>query len=150
MSKSRIRSRHKGDEARRDSVLKVRFTADEMKVVRAHAAALGMPMADFMRRSLLEGGADITLVGRVFPTPPRAVPAADPELVAALARIGCNVNQIARALNIAMKSSGSVDVLAVQAQLISIELALAQVLQAQIELGRSRQASLQVQRNRMG
>jgi hypothetical protein len=138
MPESRIRTRHKGSSPRRSSELKIRLTPDELNAVRARAAQAGQPMADFTRRRLLESGAEIVPVGRV--TKPAsdvdpAPPAADPALVRQVARIGNNLNQIARAIHRAALWGEPIDRLAIHLQLHGIEATLLQILPAQAGRG---------------
>ena len=84
---------------RRDKELTIRLTLEELESVRNIAAAGGMHMADLVRRRLLDSGASVQLTDS-RPTLSR-VPFStiDPALIRQLARIGSNLNQVARAVN---------------------------------------------------
>lgn len=90
----------------------VKATPDEQKQWQALAAAQGLTLADLIRQSL-----DARLVGR-DPVRRRAARRADPELLAALGRIGSNLNQIARWAN---TYKGKAEAVQVLAALVSIE-----------------------------
>jgi|GEM_PF-2046433 len=84
------------------TLINVRVTADTAASWRADAAAAGMGLSDLVRARMTRNGKPATLTGR--PTPRRgrgrgSVPTADPALIAQLAWIGNNVNQIARHVN---------------------------------------------------
>jgi hypothetical protein len=93
------------DEAeRRDAVLSVRVTAAERARIEARAAGLDAHLADFLRSAVLDR-----------PAPPRrrSAAAARGRLTAdelrELNRIGVNLNQIARALNVGTRDPISAD-----------------------------------------
>ena len=73
--------------ARRSEGVRVRLTPAELEQVRARAASLGLPVAEYMRR---------TALSRALPTP---IPAVNSELVKEFAHIGRNLNQLTRHLN---------------------------------------------------
>lgn len=101
----------------RSEGLKVRVTADEKRLVEARAKRAGLEVSDFLRRQL--GGAELSQArGRQL--------VADPKLVAQIARIGSNLNQIAAWLNrVGMQPSDQIQLLAV---LVSIEQQLSHAL----------------------
>lgn len=90
----------------------VKATPAEHTQWQALAAAQGLTLADLIRQSL-----DARLVGR-DPVRRRAARRADPELLAALGRIGSNLNQIARWAN---TYKGKAEAVQVLAALVSIE-----------------------------
>jgi len=99
---------------KRTRELTIRMTDDELAAVRAKAAARGVGMADLARK-LLADAEDI----EVRPTrrrrgvaPARGpAPTADPALVREVARIGNNVNQLARWANTRKSGVEAVEVL---------------------------------------
>lgn len=62
----------------------------------------------------------------------RPVPKVDPELIRAIARIGSNLNQIARWLNTAQRQGkvSAIDAIAVSSQLVSLDRGLVETLDA--------------------
>ncbi len=72
----------------------VKATPDEHKQWQALAAAQGLTLADLIRQSLAA-----STVGRTPRRRRMKAPEADPALLAALARAGNNLNQIARRIN---------------------------------------------------
>lgn len=78
--------------ARRDVRIATRWTAAEWNQVREHAEKLGTSRSDFVRRSTLRALAAARRRKQRGPRP-------DPALRRDLARVGSNLNQIARALN---------------------------------------------------
>lgn len=92
----------------------VKATPDEHAHWQAQAQARGQTLADLVRQSL-----DARLVGRTPRRRRRAAAAeADPALLAALARVGNNLNQIAKWANTYKDEAEAVQVLA---HLVSIE-----------------------------
>lgn len=91
----------------------VKATPDEHAHWQALAQARGQTLADLVRQSL-----DARPVGRPPRRRRRAVADADPALLAALARAGNNLNQIARWANTYKDEAEAVQVLA---HLVSIE-----------------------------
>ena len=87
---------------KRTRELTIRMTDDELAAVRAKAAARGVGMADLARK-LLADAEDIevrpTRRRRGVAPARRPAPTADPELVRQVARIGVNLNQLARRVN---------------------------------------------------
>lgn len=81
----------------------LRATAAEVAGWRARAAAEGLGLSDWMRVRLAEPGAAVAVTGRPSPTRalrrPPAGPAVDPAAVAAVVRVGTNLNQLARWAN---------------------------------------------------
>lgn len=73
----------------RSERLNLRLTQGERATLEAKAAAAGVPPSDYARRVALGGRLAIV-----------QTKAADPQLVLALNRIGVNLNQIARAINV--------------------------------------------------
>jgi len=101
--------------ARRNRELTIRVSSAELEQIRAVAQAQGLGMADLARRLLLEAGAaDVRPTGRRRQTAPRQRPApsAPPELVREIARVGNNLNQIARWCNHYKSAATAVQVLA--------------------------------------
>ena len=91
----------------------VKVTDDERAGWQAQAEAVGLTLADLIRQRLGEARP----VGR-DPIRRRAARRADPELLAALGRIGSNLNQIARWAN---TYKGKAEAVQVLAALVSIE-----------------------------
>lgn len=91
----------------------VKVTDDERAGWQAQAEAAGLTLADLIRQRLGEARP----VGR-DPVRRRAARRADPELLAALGRIGSNLNQIARWAN---TYKGKAEAVQVLAALVSIE-----------------------------
>ena len=78
---------------RLDQVITFRVYAQTRADWKAHARAAGLPLGDWIRQQVLADSDRRTLPKRKPP------PAADPALLAAIARFGNNLNQIARAVN---------------------------------------------------
>ncbi|WP_245433156.1 plasmid mobilization protein [Rhizobium anhuiense] len=97
-----------------------RCTASEKRALTARAERAGMPFATLMREAL----------GLTEARRRRPVPKVDPELVRAVARIGGNLNQIARWLNTAQAQGqvSAIDAITVAARLVAIERALSETL----------------------
>lgn len=76
-----------------DQIVKLRLTANEKAVWQALAAAEKMTLADFIRNKV-----GCVTVGRQ-PKKRRLARRVDPVLIASIARIGSNLNQLARWAN---------------------------------------------------
>ena len=100
-------------ERRDDAIPPVRLTGDERLHVERQAAAAGLALSDYCRRAIL---------GQTV-TPRRS--AADDRLLLEINRIGVNLNQIARAVN--MDKDLSEDFPAVMADLWAVLKDLARV-----------------------
>lgn len=105
-----------------DAVVVFRCTAEEKQALIERAAMSGLPFAALLREAL----------GLAETRRRRPVPKVDPELIRAIARIGSNLNQIARWLNTAQRQGNvsAIDAIAVSARLVSLDRALAEVLDA--------------------
>lgn len=99
-----------------------RCTVAEKAALVAKAQAAGVPNATLMREAL----------GLVDAKRRKPLPRADPKLILAVARVGGNLNQLSRWVNIATKSgrASSIDALKVAARLVVIERQLTEVLDA--------------------
>ena len=99
-----------------------RCTPSEKAALIAKAHAAGLPNATLMREAL-----GLTEARRRKP-----VPRVDPKLTFAIARVGGNLNQLARWINGAVKSgrASQIDTLKVATQLVAIERQMAQILAA--------------------
>ena len=97
-----------------------RCTVAEKAALVAKADAAGLPNATLMREAL----------GLVQARRRKPVPRVDPSLTLAVARIGGNLNQLARWINRAVKSgrASNIDTLKVSVQLVTIERQLAQII----------------------
>lgn len=104
-----------------NAVVVFRCTASEKHALTARAARAGLPFATLMREAL----------GLTEARRRRPVPKVDPELVRAVARIGGNLNQIARWLNTAQAQGqlSPIDAITVAARLVAIERALSDTLE---------------------
>ena len=104
-----------------NSVVVFRCTQAEKQALTARAARAGLPFAELMREAL----------GLTEARRRRPVPKVDPELVRAVARIGGNLNQIARWLNTATAQGqmSAIDAIEVAARLVTIERALSETLE---------------------
>ncbi|WP_225884169.1 MobC family plasmid mobilization relaxosome protein [Rhizobium phaseoli] len=104
-----------------NAVVVFRCTASEKQALTARAARVGLPFATLMREAL----------GLTEARRRRPVPKVDPELVRAVARIGGNLNQIARWLNAAQAQGqlSAIDAITVAARLVAIERALSETLE---------------------
>lgn len=100
--------------ARLDQMVTLRVSQQTRAEWQARARAAGLPLGDWLRTHISDQGGRRTLPRRRPPLP------ADPALLAALARIGNNLNQLARAAN-RQQWPATLDLLA---QLIRIERAL--------------------------
>lgn len=107
--------------ARRDKELSIRFTIDELESVRAVAAAAGLSMADFVRRRLLEVGANTQITDSRPVIRRSAGCASDPALVRQVAGISSNLNQIARAVNKQALQSQTIQVVELLVVLLAME-----------------------------
>lgn len=76
----------------RSQRLNLRLTASEGARVRQAAQATGVSTTDYARRAVL------TAVGAAVPSRPTAT-VIDPAAIAALSRVGANLNQLARRAN---------------------------------------------------
>ncbi|WP_371835027.1 plasmid mobilization relaxosome protein MobC [Ochrobactrum sp. C6C9] len=105
-----------------DAVVVFRCTAAEKQALIERAAMAGLPFATLLREAL----------GLAETRRRRPVPKVDPELIRAIARIGSNLNQIARWLNTAQRQGNvsAIDAMAVSARLISLDRGLAETLDA--------------------
>lgn len=121
---------------KRTHELTIRLAPDELASIKATAAKAGMSMADLARRRLLDAGADLLLAGTVSPASPgrRSYTPADPALLREIARIGNNLNQLARAFN--SRFSG-VDRVVALANLATIQSTLLSLLPPQGPKGRA-------------
>lgn len=104
-----------------NAVVVFRCTASEKQALTARAARAGLPFATLMREAL----------GLTEARRRRPVPKVDPELVRAVARIGGNLNQIARWLNAAQVQGqvSAIDAITVATRLVAIERALSETLE---------------------
>lgn len=104
-----------------NAVMVFRCTASEKQTLTARAARASLPFATLMREAL----------GLTEPRRRRPVPKVDPELVRAFARIGGNLNQVARWLNTAQAQGqvSAIDAITVAARLVAIERALEETLE---------------------
>ena len=104
-----------------NAVVVFRCSASEKQALTARAARAGLPFATLMREAL----------GLTEARRRRPVPKVDPELVRAVARIGGNLNQIARWLNTAQAQGQvpAIDAITVAARLVAIERALSETLE---------------------
>lgn len=121
---------------KRTHELTIRLAPDELASIKATAAKTGMSMADLARRRLLDAGANLTLAGTVSPVRPgrRSYTPADPALLREIARIGNNLNQLARAFN--SRFSG-IDRVAALANLAAMQSNLLSLLPQQGPQGRA-------------
>ncbi|MGU3398260.1 MobC family plasmid mobilization relaxosome protein [Brucellaceae bacterium D45D] len=105
-----------------DAVVVFRCTVAEKQALIERAAMAGLPFAALLREAL----------GLVETRRRRPVPKVDPELIRAIARIGSNLNQIARWLNTAQRQGNvsAIDAIALSARLVSLDRGLAQTLDA--------------------
>lgn len=122
--------RRSASAAKRTHELTIRLAPDELESVRAAAVVAGATMADLARRRLLDAGADLALAGVKKPTRRRSYPEADPALLREIARIGNNVNQIARWCNTHQAGIARVELLA---QLAALEKAFLSLLPRKAE-----------------
>jgi hypothetical protein len=100
----------------RTKELTIRMTEAELSEIRAKAKSHKVGMADLVRRLLAEAEhAEVKPTGRKRGLAPRQrpAPAADPKLVLEVARIGNNLNQLARWANTYKGGADAVEVLAV-------------------------------------
>ena len=99
----------------RQLVLRVRCTEDERADWLHKARAEERPLSDYARHVL-----------SAEPMRRRArPPKVDPVLLAAVARAGNNLNQIARALNVDRKAGRAIDLIAVRTLLMALDRQLA-------------------------
>ena len=98
--------------------LTIRLASDELERVRSLAKESGYSMSEFVRKLLLSKGVHLEGVGSSS-RPRKTSCATDPALLYHLARVGSNLNQIARRVNSVETGLGvQVEILY---QLISIE-----------------------------
>ncbi len=95
---------------RRTEVIQLRVTKDEKLQIFAHANG---NISDWLRTIALDP--DINPLRTIYKEFRQ-----DPALVREIARIGNNLNQVARYINSAKKSGSLVDLVAVQAQLVQM------------------------------
>lgn len=97
-----------------------RCTVAEKAALVAKADAAGLPNATLMREAL----------GLVQTRRRKPVPRVDPSLTLAVARVGGNLNQLSRWINVAVKSgrASNIDALKVSVRLVAIERQLAQII----------------------
>lgn len=105
-----------------DAVVVFRCTAAEKQALIERAALAGLPFAALLREAL----------GLAETRRRRPVPKVDPELIRAIARIGSNLNQIARWLNTAQRQGNvsAIDAIALSTRLVSLDRGLAETLVA--------------------
>jgi len=88
---------------KRTRELTIRVTDEELASIRLAAETSGLSMADLARRRLLEAGATVNESGitrrRAVAPKRRPLPVADPSLVREVARVGANLNQVAKWAN---------------------------------------------------
>ncbi len=104
--------RRSASAAKRTHELTIRLAPDELDSVRAAAKVAGVSMADLARRRLLDAGADLAMAGTKQPPKRRVHTPADPELVREIAKVGNNLNQIARWCNTYGNGISQVELLA--------------------------------------
>ncbi|WP_050567212.1 MobC family plasmid mobilization relaxosome protein [Vibrio owensii] len=102
----------------RTECIQLRVTKDEKLQIFAHANG---NVSDWLRTIALDPG---TNPHRVIYKELKQ----DPALVREIARIGNNLNQVARYINSAKKSGSLVDVVAVQAQLVQMNTLLSRLI----------------------
>lgn len=105
-----------------DAVVVFRCTAAEKQALIERAAMAGLPFAALLRQAL----------GLAETRRRRPVPKVDPELIRAIAKIGSNINQIARWLNTAQRQGNvsAIDAITVSARLVSLDRSLAETIDA--------------------
>jgi hypothetical protein len=103
----------------RTEVIKIRVTPEEKEKLRAISDRERITLARLIRDAVLEE-AEKRSHARIKKV---IVHAADPELIRQVARIGNNINQIARALNMLVQVSGasSAEAIGLLSGLVSIE-----------------------------
>lgn len=107
--------------ARRDKEIKIRLTTSERDRVRAIAASAGLDTANLIRSRLLEAGMAVeptrrhTVIAKAHGTK------CETELTRQLARLGNNLNQIARAVNRHAVRGDRIDVIKLFAVMLAIE-----------------------------
>ncbi len=104
-----------------------RCTVSEKAILLEKAKAAGLPNAALMREAL----------GLVQARRRKPIPRVDPQLILAVARIGGNLNQLARWINKSVKSghSSGIDAVKVATQLVALERQLAQIIASANEEG---------------
>lgn len=115
-SPSNPSSTHKQVDHELTETLVLRCTPGQKQLIRKQAELAGVPVSRLMREAM----------GLVRARRRKAPAPVSPQLLLSLARIGGNLNQIARALNAARKHDpkAMVDTIALEARMISIERAL--------------------------
>lgn len=110
---------------KRTRELTIRVTDEELASIRLAAETSDLSMADLARRRLLEAGATVKESGitrrRAIAPKRRPLPVADPALVREVARIGANLNQVAKWANTYKTAAEAVQI---TAALIAIREAL--------------------------
>lgn len=105
---------------KRDKSIKIRLTADEHQQLVKNK--VGDELATWLR--------DLGLNQETQPPPPKPkkVKTADPELLRQLARIGANLNQIAKATNTEQAKGDIINLLRLTAELATIREQLSEIL----------------------
>ncbi len=93
--------------------LKIRVSEDEYNEIMKRKTQ-ELSLANWLRLLALDQEIETKRVRR-------PVPKADPELIREWSKIGSNMNQIARALNLAKKTGKRVDLIKINAVLVAIE-----------------------------
>ncbi len=101
----------------RELVLRVRCTADERAAWLSKARAQERSLSEYARHVLSAE----PLQRRAHP------PVVDPMLLAAVARAGNNLNQIARAMNTDRKAGRAIDLIAARTLLMTLDRQLAEI-----------------------
>ena len=110
----------KSKRLKRDKSIKIRLTADEHQQLNKNK--VGDELATWLR--------DLGLNQETPPPPPKPkkVKTADPELLRQLARIGANLNQIAKIANTEQATGGIIDRLRLTGELATIREQLNEIL----------------------
>lgn len=105
-----------------DTVVVFRCTATEKQALIERAAIAELPFAVLLREAL----------GLTETRRRRPISKVDPELIRAIARIGSNLNQIARWLNTAQRQGNvsAIDAITVSSRLVSLDRGLMETLDA--------------------
>jgi len=111
---------------KRTARYELRLTPEELSRWKAHAKNAGKNLSDWIRSNVGLGAAE-SHIKKIRPLK-HDIPKADPEVIRELAKIGNNLNQIARALNICAKDGTPVQTIEVIMLLNSIGSELRQVL----------------------
>lgn len=110
----------------------LRCTTEEKRRLKLCAEGAGLSMSELLRGSL----------GLIKLSRRRPAPKADPALIAALSRLGANLNQIARAMN-AARAAGAMrqlDAVGITTSLVSLDRQLGALLAAHAVTGEPRDA----------